>query len=570
MRRIVELTVLVSTALIAACGGGGGSGGAATPPPTTTAPPQPPPPTVSNGLFADRTANSGIAFTVGFDGAMSNPEVPFIVPSGAAAGDYDGDGDIDLFIVRGNKAANVLYRNDGNMTFTDTAAAAGVAFTKSANENYRHNAPAFADLDGDDDLDIVLAGLEFDPTMVYRNNGDGSFTDVTVGSGLDQMAAAYSMSTALGDYDRDGDLDLAFGHWGTPRDYVGGPGDTEHLWRNDSANGVIRFTSVSEASGIAPSIITNADPNVSQRSFDHTFTPIFADINDDDYPDLLMVGDFNFSQVFLNNQDGTFRNATDFDVIIDGNGMGAAVGDYDGDGDLDWFVSSILAVGGADMPTHLSRIGNRLYRNDGGVFADATDQAGVASGGWGWGSCFIDFENDGDLDIYHTNGWQDFEEYGGFPQDESRAFVSAGDGTFEEQAAILGLNDSRQGRGVICADFDGDGDADILQLHMDDTNAASLYENTSTNNFLSILLRGNAPNTQAIGATITATVGATSYYRQVTLGSNFSGHNPTTQLLGLATQSQIDVLTVRWPDGQETVVQALAANQHLVIDHPDR
>ena len=232
-----------------------------------------------------------------------------MLPSGAAAGDYDGDGDIDLFIVRGDEGPNLLYRNAGNLVFEEVGATAGVAYTRPGNENWRLSSPAFADLDGDGDLDLILAGLDFAPTVVFANNGDGTFTDITATAGMDRVRAAFSMSTALGDYDRDGDLDLMFGHWGTPRDYVGGPGDTEHLWRNDSDATGIRFTSVSEEAGIAPSIITNPDPLVTQRSFDHTFTPTFANINDDDFPDILMAGDFNFSQVFVNNQNGTFSNA---------------------------------------------------------------------------------------------------------------------------------------------------------------------------------------------------------------------------------------------------------------------
>ena len=520
--------------------------------------------------FSDVTSASGIEFTVGNIGSMRNPEVPFIVPSGAAAGDYDGDGDIDLFIVRGNLGPNLLYRNNGNLVFEDVAAAAGVAYTKDSNENWRHSSPAFADLDGDGDLDLLLPGLDGDLTKLYANNGDGTFSDQTMGSGFENMAAEFSMSASLGDYDRDGDLDVMLGHWGTPRDYVNGPGDTEHLWRNDSDASGIRFSSVSQECGIAPSIITNSDPLISQRSFDHTFTPTFAHINDDAWPDILMVGDFNFSQVFINNQDGTFSNATDFDEIVDGNGMGSAVGDYDGDGDLDWFVSSILAVGDDSVPQHLSRIGNRLYRNNDGVFEDATEEAGVASGGWGWGSCFVDFENDGDLDIYQTNGWQDWEEYGGFTEDTTRAFVSNGDGTFEDQAESLGLVDAKQGRGVVCADFDTDGDADILLLHMDADNAATLWKNESSNNFLTVTLRGVTPNTQAVGARIVASVGGKDHLREVNLGSNFASHNPTTQIFGLDTASQADSITVTWPDGQQTRLQSVAANQHLVIDHPDR
>ena len=567
-----KFAVVGCAAAAAGCGGSSGNDPAnppvsvGTPPPVTTPPPMPP---AGPGTFVNMTDASGISFTVGFLHPLSNPELQMILPSGAAAGDYDDDGDIDLFIVRGDGGPNLLYRNTGNLVFEEVAAEAGVALTKSAIENYRHSSPAFADLDGDNDLDLLLPGLDGDPTLVFASNGDGTFTDVSSGSGLDRMRAENNMSPAFGDYDRDGDLDLMLGHWGLVWDLEGIPEDTEHLWRNDSDSTGIRFTSVSEASGIAPSIVVNRDPLVTNRSFDNTFTPTFARINDDALPDILVVADFNSTQVYINNGDGTFSNVTDYDVIIDGNGMGSALGDFDGDGDLDWFVSSIRAVG-EDVPSHLSRVGNRLYRNDDGTFADVTAEAGVAEGGWGWGSCFLDFENDGDLDIYHTNGWQDWDEFGGFNTDTSKAFVSNGDGTFTESAEELGLDDAEQGRGIVCADFDNDGDTDILQLHMHADNAATLWMNQATNNWLSVRLRGAAPNTQAIGARIVANIAGEDHLREVTLGSNFASHNPADQLFGLGAMTQVDTLTVEWPDGERTVMQAVAANRELVIDHPRR
>ncbi len=564
---------MLGFAFVMAAGCGGGSGGGSpsligddgAPPPVTPSPP----PVDATASFVDVTAASGIGFTVGYSRSLRNPEVEYILPSGAAAGDYDNDGDIDLFIVRGDNGPNLLYRNLGNLVFEDVAAQAGVAWTRSTVENYRHGSPAFADMDGDDDLDLLLPGLDGDPTLVFANNGDGMFTDVSVGSGLDRMRSEYSMSPAFGDYDQDGDLDLMFGHWGSLRDFVNGPGDTEHLWRNDSDGTGIRFTSVSEASGIAPSVVVNTDPRVTQRTFDNTFTPTFARINDDALPDILVVADFNSTQVYINNGDGTFSNVTDYDVIIDGNGMGSALGDFDGDGDLDWFVSSIRAVG-EDVPTHLSRVGNRLYRNDEGFFVDVTAEAGVTEGGWGWGSCFLDFENDGDLDIYHTNGWPEWDEYGGFSADRSRAFVSNGDGTFTERAEAIGLDDAEQGRGIVCADFDNDGDTDILQLHMSDSNAATLWMNESSNNWLSVKLRGAGPNSGAVGARVVATVAGENHLREVVLGSNFASHNPVGQLFGLGSNTQVDTLTVEWPDGEQTVLRALAANREWVIDHPER
>ena len=528
--------------------------------------------------FRDVTAASGIDYETGFSTYFSYPFIDLMANSGAAAGDYDNDGDVDLFIVRGDIGPNLLYRNDGALRFTEVAATAGLAWTGPAGRNYRHAGPTFADMDGDGDLDLFLGGLGGDPSLIFRNDGDGTFTDVSVRSGVDIMRAEYSFSAAFGDYDLDGDLDLAVAHWGTDLGR-GDPGDTEHLWRNDSDGERIRFTSVSVSAGISPSIMTLADPEdpfkdvrSPFRQRDWSFTPTFARIDEDLYPDLLFASDFNRSQVFLNNGDGTFRNATDTSVIIDDRGMGSAVGDFDADGDLDWFVTSVYSDVFADPSVHATDPfrGNRLYRNDRGRFADATDGAGVVDGGWGWAACAIDFTNDGDLDIFQTNGWTgpNEQEYGDYANDRSRAFENDGAGTFNDIAGRLGIDDREFGRGVVCADFDTDGDVDILLLH----DAATLWENrTSGNSFLRVELRGTAPNTAAAGARITVRTGAgegrRTLMREITIGSNYLSQNPPTQVFGLGAAVECAV-EVEWPDGQRTQLTGVAAGQTLRIEQP--
>jgi len=556
--------VAILTSMSACGGGNGGNNGSSRPPPVQIS-------------FVDATAASGIDYVNGFATAVSHVMIPRIAPSGVASGDYDQDGDIDLFIVRGDIGPNLLYRNTGNLVFEEVAAAAGIAFTKSATENYRHSGPMFADMDGDRDLDLFLGGLDSDPSLVFENNGDGTFSDVTVGSGIDQMAVEQTISAAFGDYDLDGDLDLFVAHWGTPRDFSA-PGDTEHLWRNDTDGTGIKFQSVSESANISPSILTLPDDLITGTGRDFVFSPTFARINDDLYPDILSVADFNYSKYFINDQIGTFSNATDTEVIIDGNGMGSAVADYDNDGDLDWFVTSIechLDPNSEDPVSEcefgiMSQIGNRLYRNNDGAFVDVTDQAGVASGGWGWGACFIDFENDGDLDIYHTNGWPYTNNVNDFENDASRAFVSDGAGQFVERSAEIGLVDTEEGRGVVCADFDNDGDVDILLLHRSDIVAATLWRNdTDDNNFLSVKLNGATPNTEAAGARITIAYDGVTRMREISIASNFVSQNPTVQVFGIGSAAQVDEVTIQWPDGRETVLSNIQAGQFITVDHPD-
>lgn len=553
------ITLIVALGLgsiIAACGGGGESAPAATNPP-----PAPPPP---QAQFTDVTAASGINFEVGFSNNPGDTTIIAAFAGGVGAGDYDGDNDIDLFVVRGDAGPNLLYRNDGDNTFSEVAEFAGLAYTKSATENYRHSGPTFADMDGDGDLDLMLGGIQGDPCLLFANNGDGTFTDVTADSGLDLIGATQNLSAAFGDYDLDGDLDMLIAHWGVERSGQD-PGDTEHLWRNESTAAQIRFVSVSVAAGLSPSIITLDDPLIEKPGFDNSFAPTFARLNDDLYPDFVMAGDFNTSMIFMNDADGTgtFTNVTDVTVIRDANGMGSALGDYDNDGDLDWFVTSIYRTVNV-----LVENGNRLYRNDNGQFVDVTDTAGVVNGGWGWAACFVDLNNDGHLDLYHTNGWHE-EIHDDYRADTSRAFISNGDGTFENQANALGIDDSDQGRGAVCADFDRDGDIDIFLWANEGPNAGRLFRNDqSENNHLVVKLRGLPPNIEAAGARIRATIGNETQLREISIGSNYISQNPTEQHFGIGIASQVDSLVVEWPDGTMSDMGIVQGNQRIVIDHP--
>ena len=529
--------------------------------------------------FTDATSGSGINFMREYR-VEDDPE-GLMPPAqdadarefagGVAAGDYDNDGLVDLLVARGDIGPNLLYRNVGNNTFEDMAEEAGVALTKSADENHKHSAPGFADMDGDGNVDLFLGSIEGDPAKIYKNNGDGTFTDVTAGSGLETMNARYTLSSAFGDYDLDGDLDMFLSHWGTARpkneDW---PYSTENLWRNDTKDGVIRFVDVSLSAGIAETIIDD-DP---QGSFggdghDYTFSPSFARITDDRYPDIVVAGDFRTSRYDTNDGDGTFSDATDRDVIIDGNGMGSALGDYDGDGDLDCFVSSIWTDPKDDGSQDFQH-GNRLYRNDGGVWSDATEEAGVRDGSWGWGSCFADFDLDGDLDLYHTNGWVPgvWEEYN-FDTDASRLFISDGAGVFTEMAQEAGIVDTERGHGIVCGDLDNDGDVDVFLMHRNESNAGTLWRNdTNLRNHLRVKLNGHSPNTAAAGARITVTANGEDQMREIIIGSNFTSQNPLVQVFGLGDNSQADI-TVEWPDGKTSTMDNVAADQLITIYHPD-
>jgi hypothetical protein len=377
------------------------------------------------------------------------------------------------------------------------------------------------------------------------------------------MVATNTISAGLGDYDLDGDLDMFLTHWGTRDQLYGYPRtlQTDHLFRNESDASGIRFVNVSEKTGISdltqltrPYMFCGArfcrDDLGQVQIADFTFTATFARINNDLWPDIAITGDFGTTQLAINNGDGTFRNLENPVLREAQFGMGSALGDIDNDGDLDWFVTSILGPGNQYFTPH----GNRLFVNEGGssVFIDDTARLGVADGSFGWGACFLDIDNDTDLDIYHTNGYPGsfISDFDAFDTDASRTFIMNEAGTYTDEADALGLAARTSGRGIVCADFDNDGDTDILELTDAAPNSARLWENRTAaagRNFLRVRLKGLPPNTEAAGARIFARIGKKVQMREVMIGSNYTSQNPTVQIFGLDSSTIVDELLVEWP-----------------------
>ncbi|HAK51764.1 MAG TPA: CRTAC1 family protein [Gammaproteobacteria bacterium] len=536
--------LVICLLVLTACGGGGG-GSSPTPAPPAIDPTNEDPPDDSPVIsFTDITADSGLSRRWDITTGASNFIEEFA--SGLAAADYDEDGDIDLFATGGDFDPNHLYENQGDGSFVEIGRAAGLDFL------HRGSGPNFSDYDGDGDLDLFVGAVQREPHFLFENR-DGLFVNVTSSSGIN-ITVDDTISSTFSDYDNDGDLDLFLSHWGASQ-----RADTETLWRN---NGDGSFTSASIESGIAEALIET--DQTSGLGIDRTFTPNLSDIDNDGDVDLLMAADFETSQVFVNNGDSTFTRVTDRNVIVDQSGMGAAVGDYDNDGDMDWFVTSIL-----QQP---DQFGNRLYRNVGSAaFEDVTDEAGVADGGWGWGACFADFDNDGHLDLFHVNGWRgttgaDIGRDSEF-SDQVRFFHNQGDGTFEEQASMVGLGDNGQGRGVACFDAERDGDIDIV-ISNNDEEQFVYYRNDSTNDnhYISMNLVGNEQNTRGIGAWVTAETAEGAQVREVRAGNNYVSQNPPEVHFGLGDATSVD-LVVRWPDGSETVRSGVTTDQLLTIEH---
>ena len=490
------------------------------------------------------------------NGALQQREATMVAAGGAVA-DFDFDGYPDFYLLGGSDQSNALFKNNSDGTFTNIANQAGVDLF-----NILGAGPTFADVDGDFDLDLLVFSINLwdqpigsdvdlieNRPRLFINQNNGTFIDTSSSSGFYSGMPSYSGSYA--DMDKDGDLDLFMTHWTSDSETT----SKQLFWEND---GTGQFSDVTiEYLGI--------QQNANLNKF--TFTPHITDINEDGWIDVLLAADFGTSRIFYGTGGLPGPSTPLFlvnqpSVISDENGMGSSVADYDNDGDLDWFVTSIWDPNGVPEG-NWGVTGNRLYRNLGaGVFEDATDEAGVREGYWGWGACFADFNNDGHLDIYHENGFPNELNAPEFLQDPSRLFMSNGNGTFTESSVTAGLNYTGQGRGISCVDYDLDGDLDILIMPNND--AYQLYKNTSTNsnNYLSVNLFDTGPNPYAINAKITVNTNQRSLLREVTSSNNYVSNNPLQQHFGLGQSATINSIEVSWPDGVvQTIVNNLTVNE---------
>ena len=489
-----------------------------------------------DGVFRNVTVSLGLCYDTGAgDNDLSEAEK---TAGGLALSDIDNDGFWDLYVSYGHTTRGQLFRFDGERFVVREDS--GIAPGGMDLGGY------FIDLDGDGEKDFV--SVQHEGVEVFLGDGEGVF-QLSEATGISHDSATWSMAAA--DYDTDGDLDLFFSHWNTGRT----TGESEYLWRNDG--GV--YSDVSNEVPIRTAL--GMDNLVSEYSF----TPTFADINSDGFTDLLLASDWGASQVLQNAGVGdTFFDLTT-SVISDENGMGSAVADYDRDGDLDWFVSSIWAPG---APSNDS--GNRLYRNvDGqGTFEDATDEAGVREGDWGWGSCFADFDNDGHVDLFHTNGFQ--EPRPRFHEDPSRLFMSNGDGTFTDRAAELGLSHTAQGRGVVCTDYNDDGRVDIFIANNGRSPTVFMNDHQNDNHYVVIALVGSEGNAEGIGARVTVTTSSGTQMNEIRLGTAYLSQAPATLHFGLGEDDLIEAIEVLWPGPVQPIsrLEMVNADQRLTFVYP--
>ena len=467
---------------------------------------------------------------------------------GAAAADFDEDGWVDLYVTRPYEP-DLLYRNLGDGTFADVAGSVGLG-------NQTHDiGTAWADVDNDGDLDLYVTTIGELRHKLFINHA-GHFVDEAEARGAALLDGYVQTGTTpvFGDFDNDGWLDLYVGDWHTTA--IGPQASHARLLHNRGEAGPGEFDDVTIQAGVDVDLVYTQ----MNGGIDGTFvlSAGFVDMDGDGWLDLLLASDFDCSRLFWNQGDGSFLDTTlASGVGTDENGMGASVGDFDRDGDLDWFVASI---------TGPNKTGNRLYAYAGGrKFEDATDFAGVRDGAWGWGNAMFDQDNDADLDLVLTNGWNGTL----YLEDPMVAWTNQGGGEMAPSPDTMGFVDEHQGRALLTFDYDRDGDLDVFVAN----NAAKplLFRNdsVSANHWLQVDVRGTASNRDALGARVWVTAGGITQLHEVGGSSHYLGHSERVAHFGLGEADAVEQVRVVWPaSGAELVLDTLAVDQRITAFEP--
>jgi len=526
-----------------------------------------------NARFTDVAAEAGLTAPIVYGGADRKDYIIEVVGSGVAFFDYDNDGWLDILILGGSRlgeaphgVTNRLYRNNRNGTFTDVTKHAGLDRTGWA------SSVTVGDYDNDGFEDIFIT--YWGQNALYHNNGDGTFSDVTERAGLLQSGKEWNSGATWIDYNRDGNLDLFVA---TYLDF-----DLTKIPK-PGANGFCRYMDVPVNCG--PRGLTPTRHKLYRNKGDGTFadvseesgiakiggryamTAVTADYDDDGWPDLFVACDSTPNLLFINQRDGTFREeALKRGVALsqDGQeqaGMGVAAGDYDLDGRSDLFI------------THFQSDTPALYANFGkGQFEEVSLRAGlgVETRYICWGTVMADFDNDGWPDVLVVTGsiYPAVERH--FPDYPYRTprllFRNLGNGKFEEliEEAGPGIAAAHSSRGCAAGDFDNDGDLDVLIMNMDEPPSLLRNDLKSPGNWLKVKLIGTKSNRSAIGSRVTAQYGDHRQAQDVTAQSSFYSVNDSRLHFGLGSNRAAG-LTVRWTNGGIETFDDVPANQLVVI-----
>ena len=523
--------------------------------------------------FTDVAKAAGLTAPIVYGGVETKDYIIEVVGCGVAFLDYDNDGWLDLLVLNGTRlegappgTTNRLYKNNRDGTFTDVTARAGLTRTGWA------SAVTVGDYDNDgfDDLFITYYGRN----VLYHNNGDGTFTDVTAPSGLVQEGVRYGSGCTWVDYDRDGRLDLFVATYlNTTLEKLPKPGENKDCrWKGVPVNcgprglptGAVQlFRNI----GGGKFADVSRESGVAAASGAYPMTAVAADFDNDGWSDIYVACDSTPSWLFRNQHDGTFREeglergtALSEDGMEQA-GMGIGLGDFDLDGSLDIFK------------THFADDTNVLYRNDGkGYFDDVTIRAGIGveTRYVGWGAGMLDLDNDGQPDLFLVTGsvYPEVERrLPAYPYRTPRlVFRNLGGGRFEEliEEAGSGVAAAHSSRGCAFGDFDNDGDMDVVVMNMNEPPSLLRNDVAGTGHWLKVLLQGVTSNRSAIGARVTARYGGRAHAQDVTGQSSFYSANDRRLHFGLGAATAAD-LTVRWPNGATETFGPVEANQLVVI-----
>jgi len=518
--------------------------------------------------FTDITASAGIKFThfKGNQGISINREE---FGPGVCAADFDGDGWQDIYFVngrdlyhRGISVHNALYRNNGDLTFTDVTDKAGVAGT-----GYGLGC-VWGDYDNDGFPDLFIT--QYGRNVLYHNNGNGTFTDVTDKAGVaGEESGMFHSSATFFDYDRDGRLDLYVGSYvaldpGGPRYCTIGrvrtscppqayKGSLNALYHN---NGDGTFTNVTQAMHI----YQPAGKNLSVGA---------ADYDNDGWPDLFVANDGVEAYLYHNQHGKGFKEmAAPAGMAYSSGGrlmaaMCISLGDYDNDGWLDLYVSDFQ--GSSD----------HLWHNDGrGNFDEVSDEAGITAATrnvLSFGGGFIDYDNDGRLDLFIANGhvYPEIEQAspGTRYKQVNSLFHNQGGGKFVETGGEAGIAQQapRAGRGVAFADFDNDGFTDILVSNNDDP-PLLLHNAGNRNHFINFRLVGTRSNRDAMGARIRILSGGTPQIREIAGGGSYLSQSDLRANFGLGQATHVERVEIKWPSGLTQTFHDLAADKFYLVE----
>ncbi|MEO7651635.1 MAG: CRTAC1 family protein [Bryobacteraceae bacterium] len=522
--------------------------------------------------FTDVAEAAGLRLPVIYGETSGNEYILETIGCGAAFFDYDNDGWLDIFLLSGTRrkggpkeASNRLYKNNRDGTFTDVTAKAGLlrqGWASGVTVGDYNN-------DGHEDLFLTYWGQN----VLYRNNGDGTFTDVTREAGLLESGQRWGSGCTFVDYDRDGHLDLFVANY-LEFDFATVPrpgGNSTCNWKGVPVNcgprGLTqgRFSLYrNNGKGVFTDVSARAGISKARA---YGMTAVAADFDNDGWPDIYVACDSTPSLLFRNKHDGTFaeealeRGAALNEDGMEQAGMGVGIGDYNLDGHLDIFK------------THFSDDTSILYRNDGkGNFTDATIPSGlgVETRYVGWGAGIVDLDNDGLPDLFLVTGsvYSNVEaKLPSYPYRTPRGvFRNLGGGKFEEliEQAGPGIAAAHSSRGCAFGDFDNDGDVDVLVINLNEPPSLLRNDLSGGHHWIKVKLVGVKSNRSAIGARVIARYGGKVQAQEVMAQSSFYSVNDSRLHFGLGKEETVD-LEVRWPSGGKDVLAGVKADRIITV-----